>query len=337
MRRSTRHGARPAFAEMSSIAIFVLRRLAMIVVALFVLSLVIFVLLRAIPGNPTTLLAGLSGGATNEQITVLKHELGLDQSLSTQYWIWLRHAVVGNFGRSYFSNVVTTSLITSRVGATVELMIAAVILGVLISVVTALVCALRPSRVLNRFVVTGATVGIAMPAAWLGLLLILGFSVKLRVFPTRGYTSIISHPIAGLRYLVLPAVTLAVGLAAPLVRFLRTSLAEELGADYVLAARGKGLRWRAAVIRHALPNSLLPALNFLGIIAGSLLGGVVVVEYVFGWPGLGSLALNAVLERDYVVLQAVVMFAAAAFMVTTLLVDLLSMTLDPRLRRAVVH
>jgi peptide/nickel transport system permease protein len=312
--------------------LFILRRLVMIVATLFVLSLIIFVLLRAIPGDPTTLLAGLSGGATATQVATIKAELGLTQPMPEQYWIWLTYVLRGSFGTSYFSDVSANSLIATRIGPTFELVLAAVVLAVVIAVPTAIACALKPHSRRDNAIVTVSTLGIALPVAWLGLLLIVAFAVKLNWFPTRGYVSIVSQPIEGLRYLVLPAVTLSVGVAAPLVRFLRSSLFDELGADYFLAARGKGLRYRSALVRHALPNSVIPSLNFLGIVAGSLLGGVVVVEFVFGWPGLGSLALTAVQERDYVVLQAVVLLAAAAFMVTSLIVDVLSRLLDPSLR-----
>jgi peptide/nickel transport system permease protein len=300
---------------------------------LALVSLIIFFVLRIIPGDPTSELSGQIG-VTDEQLAAAREEMGLDEPLSTQYLDWIAGVVQGDFGVSYFSGSPTTELIADRAWPTIELCIAALAIGLLIAVPLALLSALRPHSGLDKSLGMFASAGLAMPPFWFGVLLIWAFAVQLGWLPSRGYVSVVDDPVENLRHLLLPAVTLGVVISAPVMRFLRASLLEALSSDYIRTAEGKGLRWHQVVVRHALPNSLLPTLHFVGLLVGTLLGGVTVIEWVFGWPGLGSLAVDAVAKRDYVVLQGVVLLAAGVFIVTTWLVDVLSMLLDPRLRTA---
>lgn len=314
-------------------ASFIIRRLAISVLMLVIASIVIFVVLRVIPGDPTAV-QGARPGFTAEQLAELRRQLGLDRSIPAQYLSWAGGVLHGDFGQSYFSNFSTTELIGARIGASVELAIAATLAGLVIAIPAGVASVLRPHSWLDRGLSGGAAAGMAVPAFCLGILLVAVFGIELGWLPTRGYVSLTKSPLDNLRYLVLPAMTTAVLVAAPVLRFLRASLLDVAQSDFVRTAEGKGLSWRQTVLRHVLPNALLPTLTFVGLVVGSLLGGIVVVEYVFGWPGLGALAIDSVGKRDYAVLQGVVLLAAAAFVVTNLIVDLLSLVIDPRLRAA---
>lgn len=313
---------------------FVMRRLAISGLMLLISSTLIFVVLRVIPGDPIAARSSRPG-FTAEQLEALRQQLGLDRSIITQYLEWVGGVLHGDFGQSYFSDYSTTELISSRIGASFELAIAATVIGLLIAVPAGVMIALRPNSWIDRAFSGGAAAGMAVPPFWLGILLVAAFAIELGWFPTRGYVSLFEDPLENLRHLALPAFTMGLVVAAPVLRFLRAALLDVTRADYVRTAEGKGLSWRAAVIRHALPNALLPTLTFVGLVIGSMLGGIVVVEYVFGWPGLGSLAVDSVGKRDYAVLQGVVLLAAVAFVLTSLLVDLLSVMIDPRLRTQV--
>ena len=309
------------------------RRCLSLVVVLFLLTTGVFFLLRVIPGSP--ILVRVGQPLTPEQLRILTSQLGLDRPVLSQYLLYMRHVAVGDFGASYFSGLSVTELIGQRIGATFELALVATILGLAIAVPAAIGASLFPGSWLDRVVGSCATLGIAVPAFWLGLLLVTIFSVHLGWLPSRGYVSFWKDPVSNMRYLILPVITLAIGIAAPTTRFLRGALLEQLSADYVRTARGKGLTWRLAIVRHGIRNAAVPTMHFLGIIIGSLLGGVVVIEYIYAWPGVGGLALDAMQRRDYPVLQGVVLVAALAFMSVSLIVDLLTKFVDPRSRSTV--
>jgi peptide/nickel transport system permease protein len=310
-----------------------LRRCLGIAIVLLVLATGVFLLLRVIPGSP--ILVRVGQPLTSDQLKTLTAELGLDKSIPTQYFDYVRHLAVGNFGESYFSNDSVTHLIRQRIGASFELAVAATLLGLALAVPAAIAASLWPGSLLDRVIASASMLAVAVPAFWLGLLLVAIFSVQWGILPSRGYVSIFDDPVENLRHLVLPTITLAVGIGGPTARFLRAALLEQLSADYMRTARGKGLTWRLAIMRHGIRNAAIPTLHFVGIIVGSLLGGVVVIEYIYAWPGLGGLALDAMSRRDYPVLQGVVMVAAFAFMMVTLIVDVITRFIDPRTRRQI--
>jgi peptide/nickel transport system permease protein len=262
----------------------------------------------------------------------LRTEAGLDKPVLAQYFDWVGGLVQGDLGRSFFSRYEVGTLISQRLGPTVELAFAGLLVGVVLALPLALAPQLWPRAFVARAVSSFTTIGMAAPPFIFGIVFIAVFSVQLGWLPQRGYVSFAEDPLENLRLILLPAMTLGITLAAPLVRYLRGSLDEALRAPYVRTARGKGVSRRDVVVRHALPNALLPALTALGVMVGSLLGGVVVVEYVFRWPGMGTLIVDAVFKRDYAILQTTVLLAAAAFIAANLIVDLLYGVLDPRLR-----
>jgi peptide/nickel transport system permease protein len=312
-------------------AFYVLRRIGVSLLMLWLTSVLLFVALRVIPGDPAFARSGRPG-VSAEQLEQIRRDLGLDRSIPEQYARWAVGVLQGDFGKSYFNDFSTAELISQRLLPTVELVVASVLLALLIALPLGILAGLRANSRADRVVSAYASAGMAMPPFWLGILIISLLAIQLRLLPTRGYVSVFDNPVENVRLMILPAITMAIVISAPLLRFLRASMIETLTTDYVRTARGKGLGWRRVVLRHAFPNAVLPTLTFVGLVVGSLFGGIVVIEWIFGWQGLGALALDSVLKRDYAVLQGVVLLAAAAFYATTLAVDLLTFALDPRLR-----
>ena len=312
---------------------YVLRRLLTSVALLFVSSILIFLVMRVIPGDPTlTKLGGTIKDVDPKALAGIKHELGLDKSLPAQYLDWVGGIFHGSFGHSYFSQFPVTTLIGQRIGATLELAILAMLIGLAIAVPAATLGAIWRNRVVDSLLSGFAAVGMATPAFVTGIALIILFGLKLRWLPTQGYVSFQHHPLESIRSTLLPAITLGISVAAPTLRILRASLVDVGSASYIRTAQGKGLLRHQVVVRHLLPNASIPALTTVGVIVGHLLGGAVVVEYVFARQGLGTLLVDSVFQRDYGVLQALVLLAAAAFIATSLVVDILYGVIDPRLR-----
>lgn len=316
---------------------FVIRRAATSVLLLVAASVLVFVILRLLPGDPIITRLGATAGANPEAIDQLRREAGLEDPILQQYFDWVGGVLSGDFGQSYFSQFSVTELIGRRIGATLQLTAVAIAFSLLIAVPAAVFCALRRGSWFDRLVTTGSTVGMALPQFLLGILLILVFAVELRWLPARGYVPFVDDPVENMRRMVLPALTLAVAAAPLILRYLRASMIEVLDSSYIRTAEGKGVPHRRVVVSHALRNALIPGLTMLGMIVGYTLGGVVIVEYVFGIPGLGSLAVESVFKRDYAVLQSVVLLISALFILTTLAVDLLYGVLDPRLRGGGAH
>ncbi|WP_154674403.1 ABC transporter permease [Nakamurella lactea] len=313
---------------------YLLKRVGSSLVMLVIISILIFVALRMLPGDPTTVALAQGDGVTEDAIANMRAELGLDKPVLVQYWQWVSGFISGDFGYSYFSKYAVSELIGQRLPATISLTVAALVLAIVIAVIAAVVPVLLRSKWLERIVNLCTAAGMAAPVFVIGILLVLFFANLLGWLPSGGYVSFERNPAKAIRYLVLPALTLSLAIAPQLIRYLQGSIDEVRWASFVRTARGKGIGWRRTVSGHVLPNALLPALTSLGITVGSLLGGSVVVEAVFAWPGIGQLVIDAVNKRDYAVIQTVVLLAAAVFVVVTLIVDLLYGILDPRLRVA---
>jgi peptide/nickel transport system permease protein len=312
---------------------YVLRRLVTSIALLALTSLLIFVVLRVIPGDPTiTQLGGSIKGVDPRALHHIKHELGLDKSLPAQYADWVDGLFHGDFGRSYFSQFSVTSLIKQRVGATIELALMALLIGLAIAIPAATLAAIWRNKVFDGLVSGFAAVGLATPAFVTGIVLLIVFSLELKWLPNKGYVPFSEDPLESIRSTILPAVTLGIAIAAPTIRILRASIMDVASSPFIRTAEGKGLVRRRVVLGHLLPNASIPALTTVGVIVGSLMGGAVVVEYVFARPGLGTLMVDSVYQRDYGVLQTLVLLAAAAFIFTSFAVDLLYGVIDPRIR-----
>ncbi|MFJ4165513.1 ABC transporter permease [Microbacterium sp. NPDC089698] len=318
-------------------ALSLLRRVAISIAMLIATSILVFVVLRLLPGDPVITRLGSTPGVDAETIKRLREEAGLDAPIIEQYLRWMGGIFTGDFGQSYFNQFSVTELIAQRFPATVELTLIGIVLAIIIAVPTAVIASLRPLGAVDRILTAISTAGMALPQFLIGIVLIVVFAVQLRILPARGFTPFADDPASNLVRMILPSLTLAFAAAPLLMRFLRASMIEVLDAPYIRTAKGKGQSGSGVVLGHALRNALIPGLTMLGLIVGYTLGGVVIVEYVFGIPGLGSLAIDAVFKRDYAVLQSVVLLISALFILTTLVVDLLYGVLDPRLRTRRIH
>ena len=281
-----------------------------------------FVVLRVIPGDPAKML--LPEGAPQSAVDELNRHLGLREPLSVQYGIFLRSVARGDFGQSFQYRSPALEVVIERLPATIQLATTAMLLTVLVGVSLGVVAAVRAGTAWDYGSTVLAVLGQSLPNFWLGIMLILLFGVTLRWLPTSGFQ--------GWTYLVLPSVTLAAFPTALVARLTRSSLLEILGHEYIRTGRAKGLGERAVVLRHALKNATIPLLTVLGLQIGTLLGGAVITESIFAWPGMGKLVVDAIFFRDFPVVQTILILSATVFVVINLLVDLLYTVLDPRIR-----
>jgi peptide/nickel transport system permease protein len=302
---------------------YVVGRLLQGVVALFGVTCVAF-LLVSLSGDPAFIL--LTPEAGEEQRAAFRRTYGLDQPLPVQYARYVSHVARGDFGTSFAFNRPAIQVVLDRVPATLLLTATAVALGVAVGMPAGVVSAVKAGGVLDRLVMAMVLLGQSVPTFWLGLLMIRIFAVNLRWVPVSGHGTVL--------HLVMPALALGLYLAALLARLTRSEMLEALAQDYVRTARAKGLSERVVTVAHALKNALLPIVTLIGLQLGALLGGAVVTETVFAWPGVGSLVLDAILRKDYPVVLAAVELVAAAFIVINVLLDLLYGYLDPRLKVA---
>jgi peptide/nickel transport system permease protein len=300
-------------------------------VVLIGVSLLVFSLVHLVRGDPVRLALGTR--YSQETYDALRERSGLDLPLVEQYFTWAGRAVTGDLGVSFRSGDTVTALIGERLPATLTLALAAVFLALLIAIPLGTVSALRPRSVVDRFATVISQFGISVPDFWLAIMLILVFAGTLGWLPTGGYVPLTEDPLGWLERLVLPTVATGVVSGSVLTRFVRSSVLEALGSDHVRTAQAKGLPGRQVFTWHVLRNALLPLVTVTGVQLAYLLSGVVVVEIVFSWPGLGQLALQAVRARDYPVLQGAILLFALVFLVINLIVDLLYSVIDPRIRR----
>ncbi|TVR98106.1 MAG: ABC transporter permease [Trueperaceae bacterium] len=300
---------------------YVLRRLLQMVPVVFGITLIVFLLVRS-AGDPVVLL--LPEDATQEQIELLRTSLGLDRPVMEQYVRYLGNLVRGDFGTSLrFRNQDAFQITIERLPATLQLASAALLVAIVISLPAGIIAATNRNRWPDRLASTMSVIGEAMPNFWLGIMLILVFSVQFGIFPVSGRGT--------LAHLALPALTLGTALAALLTRLMRSSLLEVLNQDYVRTATAKGLRRRVVLNKHALRNALLSYVTVLGLQVASLMAGAVVTEQVFAWPGIGLLAIQAINSRDMAIIQTVVIIASLVVMFANLIVDVVYSLIDPRI------
>lgn len=307
------------------------RRVLMIFPLIFMVSLGVFALVHMIPGDPAITISGEN--ATEEQIQATRERLGLDDPVIQQYLRWAGAAVQGDLGQSLFSSRTVAGAILERFPVTLSLTAGAVLVSLIISLPAGIIAATKRGRWPDRAATLFASVGIAMPNFWLGILLILVFALMFPIFPAVGYSRLAEDGLlAWARSLVLPSLTLGMAAAAETTRQLRSSLYDALNQDYVRTARAKGMSGPVIIGKHALKNAAVPVITVIGFQIAFLLGGTVVVEQIFGLPGLGGLAIRAVLERDIPMIQGIVVVTALLVMLVNLLVDLTYAYLDPRVR-----
>ncbi len=302
------------------------------VAILAAISVVTFALLALIPGDPATVMLGAE--ASRQSIAALHKDLGLDRPVPVRFAIWLRDALRGNLGYSIFAHRPVSAMIGERLSTTLTLCLFALVVAVAIGVPSGVLGAVRQDSAADQVVRLFQLLGLSVPDFWLGILLLLVFSVELRLVPLVGYKTITESAGTALRFLALPALALGLVQAANLARMTRAYMLEVLRHDYVRTARAKGLAGRRVIYRHALRNALPPVVTVLGIQAGALLSGVVVVETVFGLPGVGQLVITAILTRDYPLIQGVMLYTAVIYALANLAVDLSYGLMDPRVREA---
>ncbi len=329
----------------------ILERVLIAIPIMLGVAIIVFMFMRLTPGDPVDLMMGDSGSVTQEEEEALREEFNLDKPLYVQMGYFLSGMARGDLGNSFTRRQPVADIIWQTLPATIELALAATVLALLIAMPIGIISAVRQYSVLDRVAMGGSFLGISMPNFWLGIVLILIFAVKLKMFPVAGridygmelhYTTgfyVIDSILTGnwpafvssVKHLFLPAVTLGAAMAAIVARVIRSSMLEVLRQDYVILARAKGLNEFRVVVKHALRNALIPTVTVVGIQIGVLLGGNMIVETVFGWPGLGRLAVDAIFSRDYPLVQGVVMIYALTYVIANLVVDVLYTYINPKI------
>jgi peptide/nickel transport system permease protein len=303
---------------------YIIRRLALSLVVLIGVSVLVFGLIHLAPGDPARLM--LYDTAPEEEVQAMRKTLGLDQPLYLQYWLFLSNALRGNLGRSLYYKEPALRIILEHLPATAELTFAALLVSLVVAVPMGIVSAVRRDTVWDYAGMLLATIGQATPVFWLGLMFILLFSVQWTVLPSSGR--------GGIENLLMPAVTLGAPLMALVTRLVRSGMLDILGEDYIRTARAKGLPNPVIVYRHALRNMLIPLITVVGLQLGALLGGAVITETIFAWPGVGRLVVTAITARDYPLVQAATLLVSVYFVGINLLLDVLYVYIDPRIRFA---
>jgi peptide/nickel transport system permease protein len=309
---------------------YTIKRLIAVIPILLGITAVSYFLTRTIPGD---LVAVMLGTNTDPVVAAqLRHKLNLDRPILEGYVVWLGHLVQGNLGESLRSGRPIGEDMGTRYGRTAQLTLAAMVLALAVGLPLGILAAVRRNRLTDQTISSTALLGVSTPDFWLAFLLILVFAVWLRWLPPAGYASPFEKPSLFLKLLILPALTLGFQVTGILTRFTRSAMLEVLSQDFIRTARSKGVGERAVMYKHALRNALVPITTVIGLNVGFLLGGTVIVETIFGWPGVGSLAVTAINQRDYPVVQATVMLFAFTFVMVNLIVDLLYGAIDPRIR-----
>jgi ABC-type dipeptide/oligopeptide/nickel transport system permease component len=309
---------------------FILQRLAQAVPVVLFSTVAVFLLMRLLPGDPAQIQAGPE--ATPEALAVIRQEMGLNQPLPVQYLFWLSRVARGDLGTSTLSKLPVIRLLSQRIPATLELASAALVLTLLVALPTGILAAIRPGSAVDWLISGLNGIAIAVPGFWLGILGILLFALVLGWLPPGGRGDFARDPLQALRSLILPAFTLSLASAAGVSRLVKSSMLEVLYEDYIRTARAKGLASTVIVVRHALRNALVPVITMLGLQFGRLLGGAIITESVFAWPGLGRLIVDSIGNRDYLVVQASLLLLVLIFILVNLVTDIAYGFLDPRIR-----
>ena len=309
---------------------YLLRRLLLTIPVLLFVSLIVFSLINLIPGDPARIMLGEE--ASKEALEALRKEMGLDRPIYIRYLFWVGRLVRGDFGQSVRDGRSVLDTLLLKLPVTMELAITSLLVAWLIAIPAGALAAWKQRSALDYAATTVALAGISIPNFWLGIMMIYLFAVNLRLLPPSGYVEPWIDFGRNLRLMVMPSIVLGTALAALVMRLLRSSMIEVLHTDYVRTAQAKGLSDRAVIVKHAMKNAMIPVVTIMGLQLGGLLGGAVITETIFAVPGLGRLAVDSILTRDYPMLQGVVLFAALAIMITNLVVDIMYAFLDPRIR-----
>jgi peptide/nickel transport system permease protein len=311
---------------------FILRRAASSAIVLVLSVVTVFLSIRILPGDPVLLKFGAQTGATPAALDALRESAGLNHPMLVQLMIWLGGVVRGDFGTSFISQLPVSELVGQRIPATLELTFFIVVIASILSILLVLIAIRKPGSATDRFIGYVTSIGFSTPSFIIGIILVYIFALRWHVLPSQGFKSIDLGIVQNLKLMILPAFTGAMVVSPYLIKYLRTSILETRTSSYIRTAKGKGLSSSAVLIRHILPNSIVPTLTMLGMIVGFALGGVFVIEYMFAVPGIGSLAIESASARDYSVLQGVSVVVIALFIITTFVFDMICGFVDPRQR-----
>lgn len=329
---------------------YILKRLLLLIPVLLGVSVLVFVVMHVFTSDPTSIILGQH--ATQQQVAELRQQLGLNDPLYAQYWRFLKNAVRGDLGQSLITKTSVTKEILSRFPATIELALAAIIIASVLGILIGVISAVKQNTIADYLSMVVALIGVSMPIFWLGLILIVVFAVNLRWLPVSGRIQLGFEPVhitgfyildslisgnmvalkSTLSHLILPSVALGSYSTAIIARMTRSTMLEIVRQDYIRTARAKGLLEKIVITKHALKNAMIPITTVIGLQLGSLLGGAVLTETVFSWPGVGSYTVDAILKSDYPVVQGAVILMAVVFVVVNLIVDIIYAYLDPRIK-----
>ena len=316
----------------SSLLKYTLKRLAMAVLVLFLVSVIVFVAVRACPGDPVLMKIGPHGDASEENYNRVAAQLGLDKSYPEQYFIWLRSFVSGDFGVSLTNGADIGSIIAEKLPITLEMLIVSMIFAVLLSIVFGVTSAIYKGSLYDQFIQLISTSFLAIPSFCFALIAILIFAVNLKVLPSMGYVPFAEDPVGHIKYLIMPATIMALMEQAALTRYIRSEMLEVLSTNYVRTAKAKGLPTGSIYYKHAFKNVMVTVVTLVGQRIGQLIGGSVLIEQVFSWSGLGWYLYTAVMKQDYPAVQAIVLLIAAAMVILNMLADILYAAIDPRIK-----
>lgn len=309
---------------------YILKRIGQSLIVLVIVTVLVFLVMHMIPGDPVAIYLGET--ATPEQVAFYTKEFGLDQPLHIQYFRWLTGLFQGEMGRSISFSMDVTQLLPKRIFTTLSVTVPAFIISVILGITLGVLSSTHRGRFLDSFISVFANIGIATPAFWVGIILVYILSLKLGLLPVQGYTPLSEDFVLGIKKLIMPIIVLSLGHTASIARQTRSAMLEVISSDYIRTARSKGLREKTVTLRHGLRNALIPIVTLLGMSVGGLIGGTVLIEQLFVIPGVGSLMMTAIMNKDFMVVQNVVFIIAVFVMVCNLLVDILYGYIDPRIR-----
>lgn len=296
---------------------------------MLIVATLVFTIQRMTPGNPAEIILGEE--ALPEDVKELEHRMGLDRPLYVQLGIWYLNLARGDFGTSIYYDKPVTEVVLAHALPTLQLTLMAMMVDILLGITIGVAAAAKHGTKTDNLLMLVASVNLSLPISWLGLVLMLAFSLQLKIFPVSGYVPFLENPLQSVAYMILPAVAIGAGASARLARMTRASLLEILRSDYILAARAKGVGRNSILFKHALKNSLIPILTVIGLSLAANMGGAVISEQIFGIPGMGRLMIFAVFNRDYPVVQGIVLFIAFIYVFINLVIDIVYAMVDPRI------
>jgi peptide/nickel transport system permease protein len=309
---------------------YLLRRVLYIIPVIFFVTIIVFSFIHLIPGDPVKMIYGVR--ATEEKVAIVRAQLNLDKPIMVQYFLWLKDILRGDFGKSLRSNEPVFPMIVAKLGPTLSLTVTALVFSVSISIILGVIAAAKRNTFSDFTVMGIAVFGISIPVFWMGIMVIMLFSLFLKLFPSMGYVRLFDNPVSFLKHMILPAGTLGFALAGYTTRMTRSQMIDVLNQDYIRTARAKGVVERLVIYKHALKNALIPIVTAIGLQFGFLMGGQILIEEIFAWPGIGRLAIKAIFNRDYTVVQGVVLVVAVMFVFINLIVDIIYAYLNPKIR-----